>query len=161
VTIPALLLLLTLPDLGLPRDGVPRRLRVAAHVAGAAWGHDPALLLGLAWVESEHEANPRRYGTGKRYGPPPLGKRWKICGLMQIHGGARPMGTREPVRFPPCEILVLLPEVSLWFGAMHLAGWKRALGTQLYVEGYNKGFNAIGSDMSFTAKVERAARRFR
>jgi hypothetical protein len=132
----------------------PHREAVAYRVAGAAWGIEPEVLEALAWVESSGERNPRRYGTRERWGDPPLGRRWRICGLMQLHGGGRPMGTREPVRFPPCAVLVVSPELSVWYAAMHLSGWRRACGRR-WLECWNKGYPGLRSDGRFQAAVMR------
>ena len=136
------------------------RLDVSTEVSGAAWGIDPALLRGLALVESSHEYNPKRYGTRERWGNPPLGRRWNYCGLMQLRGGGQPMGCSPRVKFPPCELLVVSPELSVWYACVHLVGWRRQCGDRWF-DCYNAGSPGKTNDGSFGREVRRHARRFR
>jgi len=141
----------------------PYRVDISVEIAGAAWDFPPSDLYGLAVTESTLQYNPPRFGPkGKRWGPPPLGKKWNYCGLMQIRGGAQPMGQPPHVRFPPCEVLILFPELSVWYAAMHLRGWSNRYGYPSGIENYNCG-NAdndkcLASAGSFKRKVLRKAR---
>ena len=143
----------------------PHRVEVSAVVSGAAWGFPPHILMGLADTESTLQHNPPRNGPdGRRWGPPPMGRRWRYCGLMQLRGGAQPMGQPPEVLFPPCEILILFPELSVRYGAMHLDGWRRSYGMPWALEAYNCGCldndRCLESDGSFMRKVLRKARRW-
>ena len=118
------------------------------------------MLMGLAEVESTLQHNPPRYGPkGKRWGPGPRGRKWNYCGLMQLRSGGRPMGTKPPIVFPPCEILILFPELSMWFASMHLHGWRRSVGPRKAYDAYNSGGGC--GDGSFGRKVRRKARKWR
>ena len=149
--------MLTLLALLLSPACEPARIEAAIYASALAWGHDPATFRGLAVVESGLEANPRRYGTGKRWGNPPHGRRWRICGLYQLRGGMSGAG-KPDWQIPPCEILVRSPVLSAWYGAAHLDGWRRACGRKAMFNAYNRG-TCTGGDGSFTTAVVKAAKR--
>lgn len=132
------------------------RLDTALEVAAEAWGLDPAGFRSLAWVESNLQVNPRRYGSREPWGDPPLGRRWKICGLLQLAGGFGIQGQPRNVRVPHCGLLVLGPWLPAWYGAAHLAGWRRACGSRRQYECYNAGFPGRGrARATFEEKVKR------
>jgi hypothetical protein len=135
---------------------VQARIDAALYVSAVAWGHDPALYRGLAEVESGCEANPRRYGRLQRWGNPPLGRRWSIVGLMQLPAGKVGMGGIG--RIPDGELLILLPELAAWYGAGHLAGWRRACGAQRQWDCYNRGWDGRTAG-TWGRQVKNAARR--
>ena len=68
------------------------------------------------------------------------------------------MGAPPRVRFPPCEVLIILPELSVWYGAMHLRGWRKRYGMPMALEAYNKGSGCETSDGSFARRVKRHAK---
>jgi hypothetical protein len=118
------------------QDWQPARLDVAFAVSAAAWNHNRIQLEALAWCESKLDPNPRRYGTKQRWGYPPLGRRWNICGIMQLSNGIE--GKRMGL-LPRCELQILFPELAVWYGAQHLAGWKTACGRYRQWDCYNQG----------------------
>ena len=137
---------------------LPFRVEASLYVAAVVWGHDPATFRGLAVVEAgpKLESNPRRYGTGKRWGAPPLGRRWKFAGLMQLSPG-RPVWHDDQPKIPPGEVLVNSPGVSAYFGAWHLAEWREHCGTKRALEAWHSG--KCLAPGSFTAAVRAARRR--
>lgn len=143
----------------------PARVEAALYVSAVAWGHDPIEFGALAWCESKKEVNPRRYGTGKRWGNPQLGKRWNICGLMQLPNGGGGKGAIGEL--PRCELQILSPEIAAWYGAGHLAGWKRACGSVRQYDCYNRGGGGMTEGTwgecvhNRAAKVRRIQRRGR
>lgn len=149
------MILALLASLLLSAVDAPARIDAALYVSAVVWGHDPAEFEALAWCESKLETNPRRYGTGKRWGYPPLGKRWKICGLLQLHGGKAGKGTGV---LPRCELQILLPELAAWYGAAHLAGWRRACGKARQWDCFNRGWprNDCGHLGEVRAETSRA-----
>jgi hypothetical protein len=143
---------------------VPQEARIltALEFSAYAWGHDPALLKGLAYVESTMQANPPRHGrNGKRWGDGPGRARWRYCGLMQTRHYPGVTAGPDSVPFPPGELLVAFPELSAWYGAIHLAGWRSWCGRRLQFEAYNKGWKGCRGETegTFTKAVKRAARR--
>jgi hypothetical protein len=139
----------------------PERIQTALHYSAVVWGHDPDEFWGLAYVESTMQVNPPRMGPkGKPWGDPPEGRRWKYCGLMQTtHYPRRP--ARSKAAYPPGEWLIAWPELSAFYGAIHLHGWRRWCGEELQYEGWHSGWTGCrGEDgMSFTRKVMRYAKR--
>jgi len=113
------------------------RIEAALYVSALAWGHDPSELRGLAWCESKRVVNPKRYGTLERWGYPPVGRQWNICGLMQLPNGKRGMGRIGLL--PACELQILVPSLAAWYGAGHLDGWRRACGRERQFDCYNRG----------------------
>ena len=131
------------------------RLDLSLEVAARAWSLDPVGFRSLAWVESNLQVNPKRYSTREPWGDPPLGRRWRICGLLQLAGGQGIQGQPRKVRVPDCGLLVLGPWLPAWYGAAHLAGWRKSCGERRMYECYNAGFRGMGREATFTAKVER------
>jgi len=117
----------------------PARIEASLYVSAVAWGHSPAEFRGLAWCESKMQVNPHRYDNPKypRWGNPPHGRRWNICGYMQLPNGGGGKGPAK--RLPTCELQILFPSLAIWFGGAHLAGWKRACGKARQWDCYNQG----------------------
>jgi hypothetical protein len=133
------------------------RVDVAIRASAAAWELDADTMRGIAWVESGWQANAPRYGTREPWGEPPHGRKWRYCGLWQLQGGA-PVWADDGPRIPGCLVLVMFPVVAVWYGAAHLAAWKRHCPAR-YVQAWNRGGRGCKNEGDgFAADVRRAVR---